>query len=261
MTFVYWLVEYVATLIETFLCYKFSEVFVANNEEINKHRNKLIIVISLMYSIVIMIVNRINLFSVANGFIGLLSLMVIQAIVYRRKYGVITLLTMIYAVIVSALDFSIAQMGAISFGVQTEYLLNIQSLKRCQCVIISKIILCVVIYFFNKYAKNKMELPKKYIGIICLIAAVLVSLDYYIIEIVSEENVKEMKNFSIMFFVASIIMIILIFVFVLKMSENYKQKQEVSLLKLQNDMIYKAEQNTEKCLSCGEVAFTITSIK
>lgn len=246
MTFIYWLVEYVATLIETFLCYKFSEVFVANNEEINKHRNKLIIVISLMYSIVIMIVNRINLFSVVNGFIGLLSLIVIQAIVYRRKYGVITLLTMIYAVIVSALDFSIAQMGAISFGVQTEYLLNIQSLKRCQCVIISKIILCVVIYFFNKYAKNKMELPKKYIGIICLIAAVLVSLDYYIIEIVSEENVKEMKNFSIMFFVASIIMIILIFVFVLKMSENYKQKQEVSLLKLQNDMIYKAEQNTEK---------------
>lgn len=38
MTFIYWLVEYVATLIETFLCYKFSEVFVANNEEINKHR-------------------------------------------------------------------------------------------------------------------------------------------------------------------------------------------------------------------------------
>ena len=33
------------------------------------------------------------------------------------------------------------------------------------------------------------------------------------------------------------------------MSENYKQKQDLALLELQNDMLYKAEKNTEKAFN------------
>ena len=72
------------------------------------------------------------------------------------------------------------------------------------------------------------------------------SFDYFIIEkSIAIEN-RIMEILSVVFFVASIILIILVFSLILKLAENYKQKQDISLLELQNEMIVKSEKNTEQ---------------
>lgn len=102
---------------------------------------------------------------------------------------------------------------------------------------------------FDKYSLNEMELPPKYIVENCLIAIILITLDYFLINKSSLTEDEEMRRFSIAFFALSIAIIILIFGFVLKLSENYKQKQDMELLELQNEIIYKAEKNTERAFN------------
>lgn len=244
---VYWGIEYIVTLIETVLCLMFSNGYIEKKQRIDNRWKK--ISYAMFSSMVVILVNNIELFSFVNGIVGVIVLFILQAVIYRKRYSFIFLLTMLYAVIVSAVDFSVAQMGTIVFQVNTEYILEVQSIERCGCMAVSKLLLFIIIYFLNKYSLNDMELPKKYIAGNCLIAIILISLDYYIMVNTTLTKIKEMREFSIIFFVFSIAIIALIFGLVLKMSENYKQKQDLALLELQNDMLYKAEKNTEKAFN------------
>ena len=97
-----------------------------------------------------------------------------------------------------------------------------------------------------KYNYEKVDIPKKYIVVICFIAIILVALDYYTIEKSIVSDSQDIRLFSVIFFFFSIVMIIVMFDLVLKLAENYQQKQELALLELQNEMNVKAEKNTEQ---------------
>lgn len=246
MTVLYWSVEYLATLVETILCCIVANIFIKNESLNNENNRKRIFIYSCLASIMVMIVNKIGLFSFMNGIFGIIMLFLLQYMIYKQKYNILILLTLIYAVIDSAIDFVIAQMGGILLSVKTSYLINEQSLERCGCVLISKAILCILIYLIYKYNYEKVDIPKKYITVICFIAIVLVALDYYIIEKSIVSDSQDIRLFSVVFFSVSVILIILVFDLVLKLAENYQQKQEIALLELQNEMLVKAEKNTEQ---------------
>lgn len=178
-----------------------------------------------------------------------LTLFILQCLVYKRSYSLLLLLTLIFSVIDSAIDFFVVQMGAIVWNSTTNYLLENQSVERCYCVVISKIILFSLIYFIDKYIRNKMELPKRYTLAICFMALALVTLDYYIIGKDEITVNAEIRTFSTIFFVVSIILIIVFFSLILKLAENYKQKEDIALLELQNEMILKSEKNTEQAFN------------
>lgn len=107
-------------------------------------------------------------------------------------------------------------------------------------------ILCILIYLIYKYNYEKVDIPKKYIVVICFIAIILVALDYYTIEKSIVSDSQDIRLFSVIFFFFSIVMIIVMFDLALKLAENYQQKQELALLELQNEMNVKAEKNTEQ---------------
>ena len=155
------------------------------------------------------------------------------------------LMTFIYTILVSVVDFIILQIGGIVFSVETGHLLNEQSLERCGCVLISKLLLCILIYFIHKYAQKDLDLPKKYIFLICLITGVLISFDFYMVEEYSVTKSDDIRIFSMIFFAVSIVLIILILGIVLMLVENYKQRQDISLLELQNEMFVTSEKNLE----------------
>ncbi|MEE1009067.1 MAG: GHKL domain-containing protein [Agathobacter sp.] len=245
MMVLYWSVDYLATLAETMMCCLFSKAFI-ENEKNNRIR---IFIYSFFAATLVMIVNQIDLFSFANGILGIIMLFILQCLVYKRSYSLLLLLTLIFSVIDSAIDFFVVQMGAIVWNSTTNYLLENQSVERCYCVVISKIILFSLIYFIDKYIRNKMELPKRYTLAICFMALALVTLDYYIIGKDEITVNAEIRTFSTIFFVVSIILIIVFFSLILKLAENYKQKEDIALLELQNEMILKSEKNTEQAFN------------
>lgn len=246
MILFYWMIEYSATFMEAVGCCFFTKIFIKKNADTDKNQKNRIMIYSALASVLVMLANKVDLFSFTNGMLGIFILWMLQFIIYRRKYSLLALLTLIYAVIDSAIDLLVAQIWGIAFDMKPSYLLNMQSLNRCGCIFISKLILCILIYLVYKYNKSKLDIPKKYILIICFIAGTLMSFDYFIIEkSIAIEN-RIMEILSVVFFVASIILIILVFSLILKLAENYKQKQDISLLELQNEMIVKSEKNTEQ---------------
>ena len=246
MILFYWMIEYGATFMEAVGCCFFTKIFIEKNADTDKNQKNRIMIYSALASVLVMLANKVDLFSFTNGMLGIFILWMLQFIIYRRKYSILALLTLIYAVIDSAIDLLVAQIWGIAFDMKPSYLLNMQSLNRCGCIFISKLILCILIYLVYKYNKSKLDIPKKYILIICFIAGTLMSFDYFIIEkSIAIEN-RIMEILSVVFFVASIILIILVFSLILKLAENYKQKQDISLLELQNEMIVKSEKNTEQ---------------
>ena len=151
MIVLYWSVEYLATLVETILCCILAKIFIKSESVNDKNSKTRMFVYSCLASVIVMTVNKMELFSFINGILGIIMLFLLQCIIYRQRYNILLLSTLIYAVIDSAIDFVIAQMGGILMSLKISYLLNEQSLERCGCVFISKLILCILIYLIYKY--------------------------------------------------------------------------------------------------------------
>lgn len=144
-----------------------------------------------------------------------------------------------------AIDFTVVQMGAIVFSINTgEVLLN-YGIERIFCTIMSKTILLIVVYLMHKYNRNKTQISGRHLGICGLIACILVALDYYIAENSMMAVNDKMRMFLGIYFISSIVIILLVFSLVLKLGENYHQKNEISLLNYKMKWWYELK-NTEQ---------------
>lgn len=240
MTILFWIIEYMATMIETFTFCMFTELFMERKVRIGKK-----ILYSIIASTLIIVINKIEIFSFGNGCIGILIITLLQMILFKQKYPNIILCTIIYAAIISVIDFAVAQMGGMLWNVEVNYLLQFQSIKRCACVIASKIIMCIILYIIYKYNTIKLNISKKYTVMLSISSIILIAIDYYVVIKKSMEESYENRLFYLLFFIISIIPIFLSLILVVKITENLNQKQNISLLKLQNEMIVKTEKNVE----------------
>lgn len=242
MNILFWILEYFANFIEFILCIFFTKVFIDDKQSFKPH----LFIYALIISCIVLITNAVELFSYISGMINLAFLLITQFIIYRKKYATITLATIIYAFIISVIDFTVIQIFSLIINIKPEYLLEQQNIERCLCLIISKSILFLIIYFIYKYSKIKMFLSKKYIFIISFISVILLTFNYYLIKENELTTNPEIQVLSATFFISSVLLISLIFGLILKISENYNQKQNIALLELQNEMLIKTEQNTEQ---------------
>ena len=80
MTALYWVVDCLATLVECIGCCAFTGIFVEK-----KNVKKRILVDSTFFSIFIIMMNKISLFSSLNGVMSIVILASLQATVYKRK--------------------------------------------------------------------------------------------------------------------------------------------------------------------------------
>ena len=242
MNILFWILEYSANFIEFILCIFFTKVFIDDKQSFKPH----LFIYALIISCIVLATNIIELFSYISGMLNLTFLLITQFIIYRKKYATITLATIIYAFIISVIDFTVIQIFSLIINIKSKYLLEQQNIERCLCLIISKSILFLIIYFIYRYSKIKMFLSKKYIFIISFISVILLTFNYYLIKKNELTTNPEIQVLSATFFISSILLISLIFGLILKISENYNQKQNIALLELQNEMLIKAEQNTEQ---------------
>lgn len=210
MTALYWVVDCLATLVECIGCCAFTGIFVEK-----KNVKKRILMDSTFFSIFIIMMNKISLFSSLNGVMSIVILASLQAAVYKRKIKTLILSTVIFSIIDMAIDFTVVQMGAIVFSINTgEVLLN-YGIERIFCTIMSKTILLIVVYLMHEYNRNKTQISGRHLGICGLIACILVALDYYIAENSMMAVNDKMRMFLGIYFISSIVIILLVFSLVL----------------------------------------------
>ena len=161
MTEFYWIMELGASFIEIFMCSIFCGTFL--EQEKLGERKYLVIVGSGIGSILVLFLNRMDIFSFINSMLVILIVFGLQLLIYKTKIGQTVLLTLIYMVILTAVDFMTAYFSGFILGTDAGYLLNTQSLKRVICILLSKTLLALIIVTLSKLLKRTIIFLKRYV--------------------------------------------------------------------------------------------------
>ena len=244
MTVFFWLVEYLASFIEGLMCCVFCGTFLTKGRM--EEKKYPIILMSGIEAGLIILLNQMELFSYFNTIIMLLLFVLMQVLLYKKNIGLTVVFTLIYFVIVAAVDFTIAYLTALVLDTSAGYTLNTQSLKRVVCILLSKSILTLIVITVSRVCRNTIVLIKKYAVIMCIYSIFLLGLLLVMVELNISGEKPEMDFMLTVFFMASIAIELLIFYFVIKMGESYEQNQKADLIEMKNTMLQKSLSETEQ---------------
>ncbi|MBQ4522023.1 MAG: GHKL domain-containing protein [Lachnospiraceae bacterium] len=240
----YWCIEYLATFIEIFLCCYFCGTFVVK-EKIQDVRKR-IIVLSVTASVMIILLNKLELFSYLTTLIFILLCILMQCILYRESYLHLVALVLVYAAILSAIDFLVLYFVTINMNSDIGYLTGEQSLIRIICIMLSKCILILLVITLNRVIVHNIEIPIRYILITSVCSGFLLISNFVMVHTELNKSDGEISSFSMVFFIASLGIEMVIFCFLIKIAEGYEQKKVASLVELNNKMLQKSLVETQQ---------------
>ncbi len=240
----YWIVEYLATFVELYMCCYFCGTFIKRGriDEIKKK----IFICTLITSGVVYSMNHIKLFSVITTFVVLLISILIQFICYRKKYIMSVGLVFVYTMILSAIDMMSVYFAANLFKKSTSYILYEQNYIRGICILLSKSILIILIMTLNKVVAQNSFIPARYMMLMGVCSAFLLISNLVLIQSEVNKSSEEISNFTMFFFIASLGIELTVFSLVYKIAEGYEQKKNNLMIELSNQMLTKSLQDTEK---------------
>ena len=244
MTVFYWIMEFVASFIEISMCCIFCGTFL--EKEKLGDRKYLVLAGSGIGSILVLLLNRIDIFSYINSMLVILIVFGLQLLIYKTKMGLSMLLTLIYMVILTAIDFMTAYFTAFILDTDAGYLLNTQSLKRVICILLSKTLLVLIIVTLSKLLKRTLIFLKRYVVIMCIYSIFLLVSLFVMVELNMDNGNPKADLFLTIFFIISIIIELLMFYFVIKTGESYEQRQKAELIEMKNSMLQKSLDETEQ---------------
>ena len=244
MTTFYWIMEYVASFIENSMCCIFCGTFL--EKERLGDRKYLVLAGSGIGAILVIVLNRIDIFSYINSMLVTLIVLFLQLLIYKAKVEKSVLFMLIYMVILTAIDFMTAYFMALVLDTDAGYLLNTQSLKRVICILLSKSLLILIIVTLSKMLKRTLIFLKRYVVIMCIYSIFLLVSLFVMVELNMNNGNPKTDLFLTIFFIASILIELLMFYFVIKTGESYEQRQKAELIEMKNRMLQKSLDETNQ---------------
>lgn len=244
MTTFYWIMEYVASFIEISMCCIFCGTFL--EKERLGDRKYLVLAGSGIGAILVIVLNRIDIFSDINSMLVTLIVLFLQLLIYKAKVGKSVLFMLIYMVILTAIDFMTAYFTALVLDTDAGYLLNTQSPKRVICILLSKSLLILIIVTLSKMLKRTLIFLKRYVVIMCIYSIFLLVSLFVMVELNMNNGNPKTDLFLTIFFIASILIELLMFYFVIKIGESYEQRQKAELIEMKNRMLQKSLDETNQ---------------
>ena len=244
MTVFFWMIEYIASFIEIFMCCVFSGIFLT--KEKFGDQKYLAFVGAALSALLITGLNKINLFSFLNSIVVLFVIILFQVFLYKTKIGLCIVLTLIYTVILAAFDFAVAYFTALIIHVDANYLLNNQSFSRILCILLSKFLLILTVGTMYKLLRKSIIFIKKYIVIMCIYSAFLLVSLHIMVQLNIKNRNPETELFLVVFFMISILIELLVLYFIMKAGESYEQQQKNELIEMKNTMLQKSLDETEQ---------------
>ena len=171
MTVFFWIIEYIASFTEIAMCCIFCGTFLT--KEKLGDRKYLVLVGSAASALLIITLNKIEIFSFFNSMLVLLVIFLLQIFIYKTKIWLCVVLTLVYAVVVAAFDFAIAYFTAFIIHTDVDFLLNNQSFSRVLCILLSKSLLVLIVLTMSKLLKKSIMFMKKYVAIIFIYSVLL----------------------------------------------------------------------------------------
>ena len=214
MTTFFWIIEYIASFIEIFMCCVFCGAFLVKEEF--GDRKYLAFAGAALSALLITGLNKIEIFSVFNSIFVLFVIILFQLFLYKAKIGLCIVLPLIYAVILAAIDFAVSYFTALILQVDANYLLNHQNFSRILCILMSKFLLILTVVTIRKLLRKSIIFIKKYIVIMCIYSAFLLVSLHIMVELNIKNRSPETELFLVIFFITSISIELLVLYFIIK---------------------------------------------
>ena len=242
MKAILWFVEYGATFIETFLAGWFCGSF------INKSKNipyKKILVISVIASVCVTSMNRIELYSPITALISVIFFPIVQLLIYPRNiiksvsFGLLFLLT------IALIDTAVVNSVSLVFEISINELYNEQSKFRVLAILASKSILLLIVASVNKFFryKNSDILKLKNLIMIFVISLLLLILTITLAFRDMQSSVDSL--ISVLFFTLLLLLIFIMFFGLFSLTEYYNNKRTLHLTQLKNEMLKQSISESE----------------
>ncbi len=176
-----WIAEYIASFVEFFICGIFCSIFLTK-DRLGDRKYKI-----LLYSgagaVIVIILNRIAMFSYINSIMVILTAYAMQMLIYKGKAVLTFLLVLVYSVVLSALDFVVVYFTAFLLRTDVGYILNAQSIDRVMCILVSKSLLTLIVVILNKGLKNSLVFLKKYVVVMGIYSIFLLTSFFIMVEL------------------------------------------------------------------------------
>lgn len=229
MVLLYNLSEITATLIESYICYCFNNLFLKP-----ELKRKECILLSLVLTILISILNSMSLFSVFTLFVAIIYVVVTIYIIFKAPLFDTFSITAFYSLFLIFFDFfSITVLGLLLAS--NDFALRVieeHSLYRSVFLLFSKLLL-ILIYIIIKKNIIKFQLFKNrnlifitaigYIGVIYFSKLTFESINLHIV---------------VSWFLLFVIIILLIFSIIAYIN-YYKESEKKAAISMRNDILYK----------------------
>jgi len=234
-----WLIEFIATLCESFSCVVFCGTFMpeANHKELK-------IITPVILTMIILFINSINLYSpITVVFIFILNI-ISQSIIYRKNILKVSMLSVLFLLILTIIDNIVVSSISFLFNISTIEIYQEMSESRCVAIIGSKTLLMIFTTFINRIFKNKKNIQKRYIFILFIVITVMFSM-IVILTFIDIKNSSVNSYVSILFFVIMFILIMTIFFGTFKLTDYYENQRQMNLMELRNTMLEQSISDTK----------------
>lgn len=241
MTLVFWLVEYVACLIEVFGLFVFCDLFVPSNS--NKLARYFSIIALSAFNIFL---NNIKLISIVSTAIMIFLYWCTQLYIRKKKPLMLIVAVFFYLSIIISIDFILYSALNLTIGIDFSEFSNTFSLYRLGVILGAKTILIISCIFMHRIS-DKKQLEGKKLNLIFSLSSVvmiIVSTIMYFVQLRQDKHFSQ--SFILIFFVIMLLMIISIYcslVFIVK-KEHFKQ--DYLLIEQQNILLQKSLEEQEK---------------
>ena len=240
----YWIVEYIATFIEVLMSCYFCATFIRKDRL--KESKKILYIYSSLAATIIIVFNHIEFFSSITSVVYVFLCILMQWIIYRKRYILSVGFVIVYAVVLSVIDILIIYFVGLIFDASVGYILIEQSMIRVACILLSKSILVVLVLTTNRLMAYKKTIPPLYIVIMGACSAFLIVSNFVLIHSEISNANDDISGFTMFFFVASLGIAMIIFGFVFKIADGYEQKNNNMLIEMNNKMLKKSLDETER---------------
>lgn len=240
MISVSWIIEFIATLCECFLCVVFCSTFMSES-----NHKAIKFVSPVILSLLIFWINNINPYSPVTVFVTFILYFISLSVIYLKDIFKISLLTFLYLLILSTADNIVLSSISLLLNIPKNEIYRNTFEYYYISMIASKALFTIFIISINKFIVNKKNTHKKYIFILIIITIIISELNI-ILTYINIKNNSANSYIPIFFFVIILILIMTIFFGTFKLMDYYESQQQLNLMKLKNDMLEQSLSDTKQ---------------
>ncbi len=243
MNHIYWIIEYMATFTECFLCTVFSGTFIENTDLKQNFLKRF--VISNISAVLMLFINSIELYSPVTVICNTLIILLMQLTIYFKSPVKSIVFGISFLPILAGIDNIVGSTISYTIKIPTTEMFQKMSLYRVIAMITSKVILLLFVVIINKYFSEKRIIRRKYLIILFAVTMIVIILTEFM-AFTDIKNKSVNSYVSVLFFIVVLIITMIIFFGTFKLAEYYENQQKLKFITLKNQMLEQSMSETEQ---------------